>query len=66
MLRLKFGEPPGPSHKCETLRQEDWIIFRCPECIEYEHWYNWRTGETKSHGINSGVQHWGNYLNPKN
>lgn len=45
-------------HECEAVRIGDWIIYRCPRCSDYEHRYNWRTGNIKTQGSASKVHHW--------
>jgi hypothetical protein len=45
-------------HECEAVRAGDWIIYHCPKCKDYEHRYNWRTGNVKMQGVKSNIQHW--------
>ncbi|HGY54844.1 MAG TPA: hypothetical protein ENK44_04000 [Caldithrix abyssi] len=48
-------------HECESHRDGDWIIFRCPLCPDYERRFNWRTDEMKVKGDHPRVSHSGKY-----
>lgn len=49
-------------HECKSFRNGDWIIFRCPECPDYERRLNWRTGEMKVKNDNPEINHKGQYF----
>lgn len=62
---MKKFEMPNPyeieTHKCESRREGDWIIFTCRECSDYERRYNWRTGSMKVTDPNPKINHNGEY-----
>ncbi len=48
-------------HECESFREGDWIIYKCPYC-DYEMRENWRTGEYKVKNIKMNIRHSGSYF----
>ena len=54
-------DPQKADHKCESIRDGDWIIFTCPKCPGYERRLNWRTKEMKIKNGNS-FSHSGDYF----
>lgn len=38
------------SHHCTSHVDGDWIVWRCPICLEYERKFNVKTGEMKVKG----------------
>ena len=62
MFDISFQFPPPPdAHECEATSLGDWIVYRCPQCSDYERWYNRRTGHVKTKGLKTKIQHWGVY-----
>ena len=60
MMEINFNAGTDPdAHQCESYREGDWIIFRCPQCEEYERRINWRTGEMSVANSESGINHQG-------
>ena len=58
VLNLNLNASDGETHHtCETVRDGDWIIYRCPKCSDYEHRFNWRTGEFKMGKHKPGLTH---------
>jgi hypothetical protein len=49
------------SHQCESIREGDWIVYRCPKC-DYELRDNWRTGELKVLNPKIEIKHSGSYF----
>jgi len=54
--------PDFEHHHCQATRDGDWIIFRCPQCRDYERRLNWRTGETKARNVSATIDHNGSYF----
>ncbi len=52
---------PSESHKCEAVRDGDWVIFRCSQCVGYERRMNWRTREMHVENSQPNVNHSGFY-----
>ncbi len=48
-------------HECESTREGDWIIYRCPKC-NYELWDNWRTGALEVKNPKLEIKHTGSYV----
>ncbi len=66
MMKINFGAPQkGEHHSCESIREGDWIIFRCHQCPDYERRFNQITGKMKSKGTKPDVWHSSNYSPPK-
>ena len=63
MSNVAFINDNFERHQCEAERNEDWLIFTCPQC-DYIRRLNWRTGEMKSKGGSSEVLHEGYYQPP--
>jgi hypothetical protein len=63
MMELNFGSTFNDvEHLCESYRDGDWIIFRCPQCLEYERRMNPRTGEMITKNIRPEIRHVGSHL----
>lgn len=59
---LDFGELDQiPTHQCDSYRKGDWIVFKCPQCHDYERKVNWKTGEVRVKN-STEVLHSGKYL----
>lgn len=62
-MKIKFNNfSDAEQHECESHRDGDWIIFRCPVCQEYERRINWRTGDTKVKDSDPNINHSGSYF----
>lgn len=48
-------------HDCESRRDGDWIVFKCPKC-DYSRRVNWKTGEMSASGGNMFVMHRGQHF----
>lgn len=60
MFHIEF--PPTTDlryHACHTVREGDWIIYRCSKCHDYERRYNVQTGKMQTKGHQPHVRHWG-------
>lgn len=57
-MKPQFQNLPN-HHQCTTLRDGDWIIWRCHLCPQYERRLNARTGEMKVNRGGSDAQHTG-------
>ncbi len=53
MLELKFTDDNIPRHKCQGVREGDWLIFKCTSC-NYLRKINTKTG--KSETVNSSFE----------
>ncbi len=62
MSKIKFDSEATDYHKCQSYRDGDWIIFRCPHCSDYERRLNWRTGEMKARNTGGHLRHMGTYV----
>jgi len=61
-LELKFETAANYEHHvCESYRDADWIIHRCPQC-DYEMRDNWRTGELIVKNSKVRINHSGSYF----
>jgi hypothetical protein len=63
----RFDLPNTPSledHECEAHREGDWIVFRCPDCSNYERRFNWRTGQMKVKNDTPYINHRGEHVPP--
>ena len=61
MLKLEFESAPGvEQHQCVSIRQGEWVIYRCPQC-DYEMRENWQTGEVRVFNAKRRVRHSGGY-----
>jgi hypothetical protein len=61
----EFSFPPSldtEDHECEAHREGDWIVFRCPDCLDYERRFNWRTGEMKVKNASFYINHRGEHV----
>ena len=62
IIRLNLDPSESPeNHQCQSYRDGDWIIFRCPECADYERRLNWRTGEMMVRNSRPEINHFGRY-----
>ena len=60
MLRFNFEPPSGnEKHYCDSIRDGDWIIYRCIKCPDYERKINRRTKEMKVKGSVQNIFHSG-------
>lgn len=65
-MEIKFNHSSDAEvHECESYREGDWIIFRCPLCRDYERRMNWRTGEMKVENSTENITHSGQYYPPE-
>jgi hypothetical protein len=63
MMEVNFNAGPGSDgHQCESYRDGDWIVFRCPICLEYERRINWRTGAMTVRSSDDAVRHTGTHV----
>ncbi len=56
---LEFQGLPADVHHCTSYRENDWIVWRCPHCQDYERRYNWKTGKMRVNRGGSVAQHTG-------
>jgi hypothetical protein len=62
-MKIEFeGFSNAEQHECESFREGDEIVFRCPICTDYERRINWRTGNTSVKQSNPEVNHTGSYF----
>jgi hypothetical protein len=62
-MKIEFSSfSNNEQHKCESFRDGDWIVFRCPVCQDYERRINWRTGDTKVKNSVPDINHSGSYF----
>jgi len=62
VMKIEFKNFSGAEqHECESYRDGDWIIFRCPVCKEYERRLNWRTGKMSVQNGSKDINHTGYY-----
>lgn len=47
------------THKCTSYREGDWVIFKCPICIQYERRINLINGTMKTKGSSENILHTG-------
>ena len=65
MQTIKFEPDENMEHhECESFREGDWIVFRCPQCGDYERRMNWRTGEMRSRNARPEFYHTGSHVPP--
>lgn len=65
MDRFDLNSTPSlEDHECEAHRDGDWIVFRCPDCSDYERRFNWRTGQMKVKNTNPYINHRGEHVPP--
>lgn len=50
-IRFELNDQEREFHTCESRREGNWLVFTCPQCIEYETRFNIQTGERISHPI---------------
>ncbi len=63
MQSIDFGNfQTNPAHECDSYRNGDWIIFRCPSCPDYERRINWRTGKIMVKNSRPDVMHSGTHV----
>lgn len=63
IVKVNFKPPENTvQHKCDAVRDGDWIIFRCSKCQKYERKLNWRTGEMKIKNDSQHIYHTGEYF----
>ncbi len=61
-MKIKFNTPTDrETHVCESYRNGEWIIFKCPKCPDYEQRLNWQTGKIKTKNSTNEVYHTGSY-----
>lgn len=65
MLNIQFSSHET-THICEAKIEGKWIVFTCPQCLDYRRKINQETGEmiTDSMG-NPEVLHQGFYVQPR-
>jgi hypothetical protein len=56
------NKPDYDQHECESSKEGDWVIFRCPICKGYERRIHAVTGEMKVKHANSTARHTGSYI----
>lgn len=64
MHHVNFNFTPrsdSTHHECSATRSGDWVVYRCPQCSDYQRWHNLRTGKMKTKGLKANIQHWGVY-----
>ena len=62
MYEIKFSPAADfRHHACHAVRQDEWIIYRCSKCGDYERRYNWQTGEMQTVGQRPHISHFGIY-----
>ncbi|MEL6845823.1 MAG: hypothetical protein AAFP02_21665, partial [Bacteroidota bacterium] len=64
-MSIEFDSSADPqfTHRCQSKRQGDWLIFSCPKCPGFERRLNWKTGETKvTEGPDPQVRHRGSFI----
>jgi len=57
--------PSKERHECKSRRKNEWIIFRCQKCEEYEYWINTITGKVISSANTYDkrrIQHFGRFV----
>lgn len=59
MDAISFKGLPTDIHHCTSHRDGDWVIWRCPQCADYERRMNWQTGEMHIRRGRSEAQHTG-------
>ncbi|RMH75836.1 MAG: hypothetical protein D6681_21995 [Calditrichaeota bacterium] len=63
MSKIEFPHARGADfHECDAHREGDWIVFRCPQCPDYERRLNWRTGEMEVKNNPPDINHTGSYF----
>lgn len=66
MQEIDFGDvSDSVQHQCEATREEDWVVFRCPQCPDYERRLNWRTGAMQVRNVKADIRHSGAYTPPE-
>lgn len=66
MVEFNFGSPSNSGeHECESYRDGDWIVFRCPICLDYERKINMRTGSMVSENARADIRHSGFHIPPE-
>jgi hypothetical protein len=66
MLEANFGNSEdGNHHQCESYRDEDWVVFRCPICLDYERRINPGTGEKTTKNVRPDIHHSGSHIPPQ-
>jgi hypothetical protein len=59
MDTISFKGLPADIHHCTSHREGDWVVWRCPQCSDYERRMNWQTGEMNIRRGHSSAQHTG-------
>lgn len=49
-MTFQLDSKDDGKHECVTLRNGEWIVWRCPLCAGYERRYNIRTGKMRVKG----------------
>jgi len=61
-FNFSFNNLEYDQHECDSVKDGDWIVFRCSICPDYERRINTVTGETKVKNGNSTVHHSGRHM----
>ena len=57
-----FVDVPETTHRCESKREGDWIVFTCKQCPDYERRYNYKTGVMKVRSGSEDINHIGHFV----
>ena len=57
------SKPPANvlQHKCDARLEDDWVIFTCPKCADYERRLNYQTGTMQVKNSKENIFHSGQY-----
>jgi len=62
---IRFGNNSETDHQCTPTIEGDWVVFRCPQCPDYERRINSKTGEMKNKGTAGNPnKHHGFHIKP--
>lgn len=45
------------THNCTSYKDGDWVIFKCPICLQYERKMNLINGKMKTKGSSDNILH---------
>lgn len=54
------------THKCTSYKEGDWVIFKCPICLQYERRMNLINGKMKTKGSSENILHTGMFDGSEN
>jgi len=47
------------THKCTSYKEGDWIVFKCPICLQYERRLNLINNRMRTKGSSENILHTG-------